>query len=440
MINSPTLSSEQTTVATTTTVNVNAKADTNADAATTTINKRYSVTHKREPSVPHEVKETLDATVTETQDGERCLNNYILREVIGRGAYGTVIQAIEKDTNMHYAIKEFSKARLRKRDMANYFRRGGFRGARRGRFAPNPNLQGNSDPLYLIRGEVAVLKKLNHPNVVKLFEVLDDPENDSLYMVFEMCDNGNLMDISINKQAKPFSEEKSRLYFIEMILGFEYLHENDIIHRDIKPDNLLLSSDDVLKIVDFGVSEIFVRGNDKTTKSAGSPAFMAPELCKAQHGEISGKAADIWSMGVTLYCLVFGRLPFEKDNILELYESIKNDDVRISENINPDLADILYKLLEKDPDKRITMNELREHPWVTLRGTDPLISTAKNCAEMVTEITDDELSSAIKPISIKSLVTLITAVKKFKRLSRTQNNYPEALIRISDDKGAVAAE
>ncbi|CAJ0902358.1 1940_t:CDS:2, partial [Entrophospora sp. SA101] len=239
------------------------------------INSPTFTVHKREPSVPHEIKETLDATVTETQDGERCLNNYILREVIGRGAYGTVIQAIEKDTNAHYAIKEFSKARLRKRDMANYFRRGGFRGARRGRFAPNPNLQDNSDPLYLIRGEVAVLKKLNHPNVVKLFEVLDDPENDSLYM------------------------------------------------------------DDILKIVDFGVSEIFVRGNDKTTKSAGSPAFMAPELCK-------GKAADIWSMGVTLYCLVFGRLPFEKDNILELYESIKNDDVQISGNINPDLADILY--------------------------------------------------------------------------------------------------
>ncbi|CAH1761931.1 8654_t:CDS:2 [Entrophospora sp. SA101] len=337
------------------------------------INSPTFTVHKREPSVPHEIKETLDATVTETQDGERCLNNYILREVIGRGAYGTVIQAIEKDTNAHYAIKEFSKARLRKRDMANYFRRGGFRGARRGRFAPNPNLQDNSDPLYLIRGEVAVLKKLNHPNVVKLFEVLDDPENDSLYM------------------------------------------------------------DDILKIVDFGVSEIFVRGNDKTTKSAGSPAFMAPELCK-------GKAADIWSMGVTLYCLVFGRLPFEKDNILELYESIKNDDVQISGNINPDLADILYKLLEKDPDKRITMHELREHPWVTLRGAEPLISTAENCTEMVTEITDDELSSAIKPISIRSLVTLITAVKKFKRLSRTQNNYPEALIRINDDKEAVAAE
>nr|CAG8547749.1 10330_t:CDS:10 [Entrophospora candida] len=391
------------------------------------INSPTFTAHKREPSVPHEVKETLDATVTETQDGERCLNNYILREVIGRGAYGTVIQAIEKDTNAHYAIKEFSKARLRKRDMANYFRRGGFRGARRGRFAPNPNLQDNSDPLYLIRGEVAVLKKLNHPNVVKLFEVLDDPENDSLYMVFEMCDNGNLMNISINKQAKPFSEEKSRLYFIEMIL-------------DIKPDNLLLSKDDILKIVDFGVSEIFVRGNDKTTKSAGSPAFMAPELCKAHHGEISGKAADIWSMGVTLYCLVFGRLPFEKDNILELYESIKNHDIQISGNINPDLADILYKLLEKDPDKRITMHELREHPWVTLRGAEPLISTAENCTEMVTEITDDELSSAIKPISIRSLVTLITAVKKFKRLSRTQNHYPEALIRINDDKEAVAAE
>jgi serine/threonine protein kinase len=86
---------------------------------------------------------------------------------------------------------------------------------------------------------------------------------------------------------------------------------------------LLLSKDDVLKIVDFGVSEIFVKGNDKLKKSAGSPAFMAPELCIAKHGEVSGKATDIWSMGVTLYCMIFGKTPFESGNLLELYETIK---------------------------------------------------------------------------------------------------------------------
>ncbi|KAG9295334.1 hypothetical protein G9A89_013363 [Geosiphon pyriformis] len=382
--------------------------------------QRHRISHSRESSLPHEVKESLNASITETQDGERCLNNYILKEVIGQGAYGTVNLAVDKNTGDKFAIKEFSKSRLRKKDKSNFLRRprGGWRGGRgRGIQPSTPGTNHDtSNPLYLIRTEVAILKKLNHPNVVRLFEVLDDPNNDSLYMVFEMCEKGVLMDISIHKKSTPFSEEKLRRYFRDMILGFEYLHENEIVHRDIKPDNLLLSKDDVLKIVDFGVSEIFVKGNDKMKKSAGSPAFMAPELCKAHHGEVSGKATDIWSMGVTLYCLNFGCLPFEKDNLLDLYNSIKNDDVYLPPGMDPNLLDLFHKILDKDPQTRIAMPELREHPWVTEDGTNPLISTEENFTDLVTEITDDEYRSAIR--SITSIMTVIDAVRRFKRASR----------------------
>lgn len=98
------------------------------------------------------------------------------------------------------------------------------------------------------------------------------------------------------------------------------------MHRDIKPDNLLLTEDDVLKIADFGVSEIFEKNTPMVTaKVAGSPAFLPPELCIVGHGDVSGAAADIWSMGVTLYCLLFGCLPFNHRGVLELYEGIKND-------------------------------------------------------------------------------------------------------------------
>ncbi|CAG8625939.1 5366_t:CDS:2, partial [Ambispora gerdemannii] len=334
---------------------------TTSPTSTESTGRTTSIPHRRE-SVKHEVKTNLNAIVTETKDGERCLNNYILKEVIGHGAYGTVNLATDKDTGTNYAIKEFSKARLRKKDKSNAYRRsrGAWRGGRRG--APMPPPKDNvdtSNPLYLIRVEVAILKKLNHPNVVKLYEVMDDPNNDSLYMVFEMCEKGVLMDINIRKKSTPFQEDKLRQYFRDMILGFEYLHENDIVHRDIKPDNLLLSKDDVLKIVDFGVSEIFVKGNDKTKKSAGSPAFMAPELCQVQHGEVSGKATDLWSMGVTLYCMTFGYLPFEKDNLIDLYVSIKEDTLVIPPETDADLADLLTKLLDKDPNTRITMAQLR---------------------------------------------------------------------------------
>ena len=138
------------------------------------------------------------------------------------------------------------------------------------------------------------------------------------------------------------------------------MHAQGIIHRDIKPDNCLITDDDVLKIVDFGVSEMFEKESEMlTTKSAGSPAFMPPELCVAKHGPVSGKAADIWSMGVTLYCLRFGRIPFEKQAMLDLFESIRHDDPEFEEDCDPDLRDLLSWILEKNPDKRLTMDQIR---------------------------------------------------------------------------------
>jgi [calcium/calmodulin-dependent protein kinase] kinase len=138
------------------------------------------------------------------------------------------------------------------------------------------------------------------------------------------------------------------------------VHAQGVVHRDIKPDNLLLTEDDVLKIVDFGVSEMFEKQSEMlTAKSAGSPAFLPPELCVTRHGDISGKAADIWSMGVSLYCLRFGCIPFERSGVLELYEAIRNDSPVIEPDHETEFADLMKMLLEKDPTKRIKMAELR---------------------------------------------------------------------------------
>lgn len=147
------------------------------------------------------------------------------------------------------------------------------------------------------------------------------------------------------------------------------MHAQGIIHRDIKPDNCLVTEEDVLKIVDFGVSEMFDKeGEMKTAKSAGSPAFMPPELCVAKHGHVSGRAADIWSMGCTLYCLLFGRIPFEKTGMIELYQSIRTDELEFDSECNPELKELLHQLMEKDPQKRITMEEIRVGsftPWLS---------------------------------------------------------------------------
>jgi [calcium/calmodulin-dependent protein kinase] kinase len=174
----------------------------------------------------------------------------------------------------------------------------------------------------------------------------------------------------------------------------------------------LLTDDDVLKIVDFGVSEMFEKSDDmRTAKSAGSPAFLPPELCVAKHGDVSGKAADIWSMGVSLYCLRYGRIPFEREGVLEMYEAIKTETPKLPPDENPDFVDVMRLLLEKDPEKRITMAELRvsdlrlshggnllnrfqDHPWVTKGGTDPLLSTEENCSDPVDPPNSLELNHA----------------------------------------------
>lgn len=218
----------------------------------------------------------------------------------------------------------------------------------------------DGNPLFLIKEEIAIMKKLNHDNLVSLIEVLDDPDEDSLYMVLEMCKKGVVMKVGIEEKADPYDDETCRCWFRDLILGIEYLHAQGVVHRDIKPDNLLLTDDDILKISDFGVSEMFEKKSEmKTAKSAGSPAFLPPELCVAKHGDISGRAADIWSMGVTLYCLRFGQIPFERAGVIQLYESIKNDQVDLGPDCSDDFKNLIYRLLEKDPSKRITMPKLR---------------------------------------------------------------------------------
>ena len=342
--------------------------------------------HHRKQSSAKEVKETLHARseYTNSQDeggAVHRINQYAIKEEIGRGSFGAVHLAVDQH-GVEYAVKEFSKSRLRKRAQSNILRRP--HAARRaGHIAaglgfnsplhryPSAEIQDQREggnPLYLIKEEIAIMKKLNHLNLVSLIEVLDDPNEDSLYMVLEMCKKGVVMKVGVDERADPYDEESCRCWFRDLILGIEYLHAQGVVHRDIKPDNLLLTEDDVLKIVDFGVSEIFEKESEMlTAKSAGSPAFLPPELCVAKHGDISGKAADIWSMGVTLYCLRFGKIPFEKAGVLELYESIKSDEVKLEtgNDVNKDFNDLMKRLLEKDPAKRIQMPELR------VRGFSP---------------------------------------------------------------------
>ncbi|KAJ9078565.1 hypothetical protein DSO57_1005408 [Entomophthora muscae] len=311
--------------------------------------------------------------------------------------------------------------------MSNMMRpvgQGGMRGKRSSFSIRARNIQTGEaeDSMDLIRGEMAVLKKLNHKNIVKLYEVIDIAEDDILYMVFEMCHRGPVQEVNLTEPFNRYSEEKSRGFFREIILGVEYLHENGIVHRDLKQDNILLLKDGTLKIVDFGVSEIFTGGNDKIKGTAGSPAFMAPELLKQGRPEFSAKATDIWAMGVILYGLYFGALPFVGGNIIEIREAILNQEVAFPEATNPEFEDLIKRLLAKHAEERMTMDELRIHPWVTVNGTKPLISLEENTKNVVQEITEDDVRGAIKTIG--SVLLVVKAVNRFKNLRKSASPTP----------------
>ncbi|RKF74136.1 Calcium/calmodulin-dependent protein kinase kinase cmkC [Golovinomyces cichoracearum] len=336
------------------------------------------------------VKETLNATskYVKIENGktELHLNQYVIKEQIGRGSFGAVHLA-QDQFGTEYAIKELSKSRLRRNSRSKFMKR-----IQHDRVLPESRYPRSkseslstaaniykaelfSNPLDLISGEIEALKRTNHPNIVRLFEVLDDPEEDSIYMVLEICKKGVISNVAIGKRVDPQPIENCRRWFQQMIHGISHLHNQGIVHRDIKPENLLLTDDDVLKIVDFGISEIFDKGSDMMVfKSAGSPAFTPPELCVPKHGYVSGRAADIWSIGVSIYCLRFGYLPFEHTGILEIYDAIRNEELKLDIDPiqEPEFKDLMTRLLDKNPKTRISMDEIKIHPWFTKNNFDPL--------------------------------------------------------------------
>ena len=179
----------------------------------------------------------------------------------------------------------------------------------------------NTTAYKLLETEIAIMKKMNHRNIVKLHEVIDDPQYNKAYIIMEYVPGGSLH--SLIRDGKGLEEEKCRKYFRDVIRGLEYCHDVvGIIHRDMKPENLLLGKDDVVKIADFGVSFMMNEGSDESKTTLGSTFYLAPEICKGK--VYKGRKTDIWAAGVTLYRLYTGKFPFEGTSIPAIYESIKN--------------------------------------------------------------------------------------------------------------------
>ncbi|XP_062417205.1 calcium/calmodulin-dependent protein kinase kinase 1b [Pungitius pungitius] len=338
---------------------------------------------------------TIETKRVSITDVDNCvqLNQYKLKREIGKGSYGVVKLAYNEDSEQYYAMKVVSKKRLMKQ--CGFLRR------------MPPQGSNTVFPLEKVYKEIAILKKLDHPNVVKLVEVLDDPDEDGLHMAFDLMKKGQVMEVPTDE---PFSEEQARFYFRDIVLGIEYLHYHKIIHRDIKPSNLLLGDDGHVKIADFGVSNEFEGTDALLSSTAGTPAFMAPEMM-SEHGQrFSGKALDIWAMGVTLYCFVFGKCPFYDTYILSLHNKIKNKSVEFPETplISEELKELIERMLDKNPETRINIPEIKLHAWVTENGSNPLPLEEEHCTAV--EVTEEEVQNSVTLIPSLSAVILVKSM------------------------------
>lgn len=246
-----------------------------------------------------------NTTVIATKDeyGNKFVNQYMIVGSLGRGSYGVVKKCFDTILHKPFAMKVVNKKKLKRQFITR-----------------------EKTSFHVIQNELAILKKMNHKNIVQLFEIIDDPAYDKLFMIMEFIPGGTID--GMIKQDKKVPIERSWKYFRELISGLEYCHEAaGIVHRDIKPENLIVTDDDTLKIVDFGVAFMMKDGSDESKSTQGSAYYLAPEICK---GEVyKGKQTDIWAAGVTLFYMTIGKLPFEAPSIGLQYQFIINKEYYI---------------------------------------------------------------------------------------------------------------
>ncbi|VEN50335.1 unnamed protein product [Callosobruchus maculatus] len=267
----------------------------------------------------------------------KLVGKYVMGDLLGEGSYGKVKEMLDSETLCRRAVKILKQRKLRR----------------------IPNGEQN------VQREIKLLRKLNHQNVIKLFDELHNYEKQKMYLIMEFC-VGSLQTMLDSTPDKKFPQWQAHGYFLQLIEGLEYLHSMRIIHKDIKPGNLLLSLENQLKISDLGVAEtidLFAK-DDTCFIGQGSPAFQPPEIANGLEF-FPGFKVDIWSSGVTLYNITTGQYPFEGDNIYRLFESIGKGEFTIPSEIQEPLRGLLIGMLEKDPYSRFSLQQIKRHSWCT---------------------------------------------------------------------------
>jgi len=284
---------------------------------------------------------------------KKYIKQYEISKALGKGAYAKVKLCIDTDTGQTYAIKIFKKSLLKRKQSR-------FKGT------------AFDDVLR----EIAIMRKLDHPNVVNMHDVIDDVFANKLYMVMDFCKHGAIMD-SHEMPCQPLKMSDCRRWFADSTVGLLYLHFQGVAHFDLKPDNILIGPTSNAVIADFGVSRIMNEGGGGVSGSPGTPTYTAPEA----YGDVKYDPflADVWSFGVTLHAMIFGSLPFMSLNQIELIEMItapkewvcklrRADAKQVSEGSalreDAEMMDLMHLMMRKDIRYRATLEQVKEHPWV----------------------------------------------------------------------------
>ncbi|KAJ3236878.1 Calcium/calmodulin-dependent protein kinase kinase 1 [Chytriomyces hyalinus] len=321
------------------------------------------------------------------------INQHYILQDIGFGSFGKVSLSICQDSARYYACKAISKSKIRRK-------------YRWDTLHTTPHSHPGSftklgfSCVDRVTCEVEVLKRLpRHPNINALVEVLNDENEDNVYLFFELCELGPVMRIAVNQVVRPFSEDIARMYFRDVLSGMEFLHKNRIVHRDLKPENLLLTIEHRIQIADFGISHVFSQyEDDRLLDKNTSPLFCPPEACDENDTAttlIRGFPFDIWGMGVTLYCFVHGHCPFEDECLPALYYKICHAEPMVSKGLSKELRHLLKQMLNKSPCMRPLTQELGRHPWLLHPEmvSLPLEPAGTRFKKLKNDPRDDELES-----------------------------------------------
>lgn len=281
--------------------------------------------------IPDDNAEVLETSV--------CVDSFRISKEVGVGSFGKVYEAFKKDSNERFAIKVLSKSILRRHNQLKY-----------------------------AIAECKILKEIRHPFIIPLHWAFQSPKN--LYIVYEFCPYGDLS--GILKQKMKLSEPEAKLYISETILAIEYLHSLDIVYRDFKPLNILLDLNGHVKLSDFGLAKSNVSKDNPAMSFCGSPAYLAPELLKMSGAH---KPVDIYAIGVTLYELLTGSLPFANDNLSRLYKQISIGKLKFPPECSKQAKTLIKSMMTVDPNKRPTISQVKNFEFFEGVDWDGLLNT-----------------------------------------------------------------